>query len=67
MDNSKSIFFHDSNTEFHLGVNSGIGAELYLTDNVQFTVKANYNSVFGTGGSANFVSGFSGLTFKFRK
>jgi hypothetical protein len=56
----------DGKTEIHMGANGGVGAELYLTDAVYFTVKAKYNTIFGTGGSNNFLSGYGGLTFKFK-
>ena len=54
----------ESLTDFKLGANAGFGAELVFTDNIYFTVKAKYHSIFGVGGIITYVDGFAGMTFR---
>jgi len=48
-----------------IGANTGIGGELSFTDNLYFTVKGKYHTIFGVGGTITYFSGCGGLTYRF--
>ena len=54
-----------SNTVVKLGANGGLGCELVLSDNIYFTLKGKYHSIFGERGTESFFSGDGGITFRF--
>jgi hypothetical protein len=54
-----------SNTVVKLGANVGLGGELALTDNIYFTLKGKYHSIFGEKGTESYFSGDGGITFRF--
>jgi len=63
--NDSNNVLYDSDTEVKLGANGGVGGELVITDNIYITLKAKYHTVFGVGGVITYITGSSGLTFRF--
>ena len=56
---------YESVRRVSLGGNIGIGAELVISNNLFFTIKSKFNSVFESNGCTSFVTGIGGITMKF--
>ncbi len=52
-------------TDTKIGANIGVGGELAFTDNIYFTIKAKYHTIFGVGGTITYFSGCGNMTFRF--
>lgn len=51
--------------ETKLGVNAGIGASVYLNDNLNLMVRTKYNTVFTSTTTKSFITAATGLEFRF--
>ena len=52
-------------SETKLGVNAGIGASLYLSDNINLMIRTKYNTIFTSTATKSFITASTGLEFKF--
>lgn len=52
-------------SETKLGVNAGVGASLYLSDNMNLMIRTKYNTVFTSTATKSFITASTGLEFKF--
>ncbi len=51
--------------ETRAGINAGIGASIFLTQNVSLMLKTRYNTIFTSNATTSFITGSSGIEFRF--
>lgn len=51
--------------ETRVGINAGIGASVFLSQNISLIVKTRYNTIFTSNATTSFLTGSTGLEFRF--